>query len=208
MKRDDAVKIVNYRLGNRRMNEVILAEMKFVQREVLEQRPWLPWFLESELATASTQAGERRVPLPEDFLMEIEEESLWLEGPDGALIELDKIIYDKGMRVLTGSGMPEAYALASGYFQFFPKPDAAYPLHMRYLAKGPDITADDLEISWLLHAAELVVAEVGLVIAEKHLQNANLAMAFRADAEKANTALYNKHIALQELNQVRLVGGE
>ena len=208
MKRDAAVQIINYRLGNRRMGEIILAEMHFVQREVLEQRPWLPWFLESELASASTQADERRVTLPPDFLMEIEEESLWIETPDGGLIELEKTDYDRGMRALPGSGQPVAYTLASGYFQFFPKPDAAYKLQMRYYGKGESIAADNLEVSWLLHAAEVVVAEVGLVMAEKHLQNANLAGAFRMDAEKANKALYDKHVALQEVNRVRLVGGE
>ena len=179
MTRDEVVKIINLRLGNRRMDETILLEMAFIQRSVLEARPWLPWFLESELASASTQAGERRVALPPDFLMEIEEESLWLETPGGGLIELEKTDYDRGLRTLPGSGQPVAYALASGYFQFFPKPDAAYALQMRYYAKGVDISAANVEISWLLHAADLVAAEVGLVIAEKHLQNQALADSMR-----------------------------
>lgn len=208
MKRDDVVQIINFRLGNRRMNETILAEMRFIQREVLEKQAWLPWFLESELASASTQQGERRVPLPEDFLMEIEEESLWIEPSPGELQELEKTDYDRGIRGLPGSGLPKAYALASGYFQFFPTPDAVYPLHMRYLAKGTDITADNVEVSWLLHAADLVAAEVGAAIAEKHLQNANLAAAFRTDAAAARNTLYNRHVALQEINRVRSLGGD
>ena len=208
MTRDEVVKIINLRLGNRRMDETILLEMAFIQRSVLEARPWLPWFLESELASASTQAGERRVALPPDFLMEIEEESLRLGTPEGGLIELEKTDYDRGLRTLPGSGQPVAYALASGYFQFFPKPDAAYALQMRYYAKGLDISAANVEISWLLHAADLVAAEVGLVIAEKHLQNQALADSMRSSAMEAQAALLHRHTAMQEVNRNRLVGGE
>ena len=208
MLRDAAVKIINLRLGNRRMDETILTEMDFIQRSVLENRAWLPWFLETELASASTQAGERRVALPPDFLMEIEEESLWIETPEGGLIELEKTDYDRGMRALPGSGQPVAYALASGYFQFFPKPDAAYTLQMRYYAKGESISAANVEVSWLLHAADLVVAEVGLAIAEKHLQNVNLAVSFQNAAAQALKTLQDRHTAMQEVNRNRLVGGE
>ena len=208
MLRDEVVKIINLRLGNRKMDAVILAEMDFIQRSVLERRAWLPWFLETELASASTQAGERRVALPPDFLMEIEEESLWIETADGGLIELEKTDYDRAMRALPGDGQPVAYALASGYFQFFPKPDAAYKLQMRYYAQGESIAQANVEVSWLLHAADLVVAEVGLVIAERHLQNAALAASFRDAAAQALKTLQDRHVAMQEVNRNRLVGGE
>lgn len=208
MLRDEVVKIINLRLGNRKMDAVILAEMDFIQRSVLERRAWLPWFLETELARASTQAGERRVALPPDFLMEIEEESLWIETTEGGLIELKKTDYDRGMRALPGDGQPVAYALASGYFQFFPRPDAAYTLQMRYYAQGESITQANVEVSWLLHAADLVVAEVGLVIAERHLQNAALAASFRDAAAQALKTLQDRHVAMQEVNRNRLVGGE
>lgn len=208
MLRDEVVKIINLRLGNRKMDAVILAEMDFIQRSVLERRAWLPWFLETELASASTQAGERRVALPPDFLMEIEEESLWIVTAEGGLIELKKTDYDRGMRALPGDGQPVAYALASGYFQFFPRPDAAYTLQMRYYAQGESITQANVEVSWLLHAADLVVAEVGLVIAERHLQNAALAASFRDAAAQALKTLQDRHVAMQEVNRNRLVGGE
>ena len=208
MTRDEVVKIINLRLGNRRMDETILLEMAFVQRSVLERRAWLPWFLESELASASTQAGERRVALPPDFLMEIEEESLWLETSEGALIELEKTDYDLGLRTFPGSGQPVAYALASGYFQFFPKPDAAYALQMRYYAQGENIAAANVEVGWLLHAADLVAAEVGAVIAEQHLQNQALATSLRGAAFQAQKVLEHRHAAMQEINRNRLIGGE
>ena len=208
MTRDEVVKIINLRLGNRRMDETILLEMAFVQRSVLERRAWLPWFLESELASASTQAGERRVALPPDFLMEIEEESLWLETSEGELIELEKTDYDRGLRTFPGSGQPVAYALASGYFQFFPKPDAAYALQMRYYAQGENIAAANVEVGWLLHAADLVAAEVGAVIAEQHLQNQALATSLRGAAFQAQKVLEHRHAAMQEINRNRLIGGE
>ena len=107
---------------------------------------------------------------------------------------------------MDGAGV--AYALASGYFQFFPRPDAAYTLQMRYYAQGESIAQANVEVSWLLHAADLVVAEVGLVIAERHLQNAALAASFRDAAAQALKTLQDRHVAMQEVNRNRLVGGE
>lgn len=207
MTRDEAVQILNWRLGNRKMDEKIIAEMKYVQRTVLEENsPWLPWFLECELSSASTTAGERRLKLPDDFLLEIEEEDLWITV-DGAESPLEKTDYDTGRKAYTGMSTPEAYAIASNYLQFFPIPDTSYPISMRYFAKGADITAANEEVGWLKHAADLVIAEVGAIIAGKHLQNATLAMEFKADAQAARKALYDKHIAMAEVNRSRRMGG-
>lgn len=207
MTRDEAVQIINWRLGNRKMDEKILAEMKYVQRTVLEENsPWLPWFLECELSSASTTAGERRLKLPDDFLLEIEEEDLWITV-DGEDSPLEKTDYDTGRKSYTGMSTPEAYAIASNYLQFFPIPDMSYPISMRYFAKGADITAANVEVGWLKHAADLVIAEVGAIISGKHLQNANLAMEFKADAQAARKALYDKHIAMAEVNRSRRMEG-
>ena len=61
------------------LNASILAEMLLVQSVHLEgQGTFTPWFLESEMSSASTVIDEERVPLPLDFLCAIEDEPLWL----------------------------------------------------------------------------------------------------------------------------------
>lgn len=209
MTRDEAVTLLGWRLGNRTdMAERILREMDFVQTTVLEENEWLPWFLETEWANALTTAGESRVPVPADFLTEIEESHLYISQPDGTQKRLVKKDYDTAKSLRPGSGMPEFYAISAGYFHFFPTPDAAYELGMRYMARDALMSAANVETKWLKHSSDLVIAEVGALLAGKHVQNPTLAAGFKEDAQKAWNRLLTKHTALNELNMARALGGD
>ncbi len=59
MLRDQLVKVLAWRLGNRKdMEERIIAEMDLAQEVILEQHTWKPWFLAKDLVGVSLQAGE------------------------------------------------------------------------------------------------------------------------------------------------------
>lgn len=207
MTRDECVKLLGWRLGDRTdMAERILMEMKHVQRHVLEENVWLPWFLETELAEATTTTGERRLPLPEDFLSEIEESHLWIVV-DGNPLRLVKGEYDTLQSLLPGEATPQRFAISGRYFHLFPTPDGAYPIQMRYYGRDTDMTVGNEETKWLLYASDVVLAAVGKEVAEKHLQNAAQAQGFAMDLNVAWNRLLMKHTAYQELNMARSMRG-
>lgn len=209
MTRDDVVRLLGWRLGDRSdMQERILREMDFIQTTVLEENEWMPWFLESEWASAQTTVGEARVPLPTDFLVEIEESHLYISKDGGEEKRLVKKDMDTAKSLRPGSGQPEYYAISGGYFYFYATPDYAYDLRMRYYAKDALMSAANVETLWLKHASDLVMALVGEAIAGKHIQNLQQAAAFQADAQKAWNRLLTKHTALNELNMARALGGD
>lgn len=210
MLRDDAVRLLAWRLGSRKnFTERILAEMEYAQRQVLETNEWLPWFLETEMVNASTSIGDRRVALPDDFLLEIEEQHLYYVNSEGKEVPLGKADYDflQARYALTEDGPPVHYALGAQFF-LFPVPDAVYVLRQRYYAADTSMIADNVETKWLKHAGDLVIAATGKELAEKHIQNTTLAQGFINDMAKAWARLLNKHTAMQEINQSRVAGSE
>lgn len=207
MLRDDLFSLLSQRLGNRAdLISRMETEVQLLQDTVLEQHAWLPWFLETEIATATTTVGDERVLLPVDFLIEIEEEALWVyvdteENPYSAL---KKMPYDAMIARYPGPGRPYAYALGGNYFLLRYIPDAEYIVKMRYMAKDDALTTN-IQNKWLKFASDVVLAELGIVFAEKHMQHFELAQTFRADATAAWNRLYSVHVARQEANLSRVM---
>lgn len=209
MTRDKLVQLLGWRLGDRDdLVEKIIAEMDYVQTMVLEENQWLPWFLETELAEASTTPGENRVTLPEDFLGEIEESHLWIVTGDGQSLRLRKGEYDILKAQYPGEGQPQRYCISHGYFHLFPAPDQTYTLQMRYYARDVLMSLADVETRWLKFAGDVVMAAIGKEMSAKHLQNPTLAASFTADLATAWTRLLTKHTSLSEINLARSMNGE
>lgn len=208
MTKAELIQLLGWRLGDRTdMAARAELELDFVQDNQLEGAVWCPWFLVSELSQATTTAGESRLPLPTDFLMEMEESHLYAVNAEGVAIELvkkDLDVLDRGKVV---EGFPAFYAVSGKYFHFYPTPDAAYSVQMRYYAKASRIRDDMVVSPWLQYAADLVLAELGTIIAGKHIQNPEAAAGFASDAKGAWKRLYDKHVALGELNHPRALGG-
>lgn len=213
MDKADLVKIVGWRLGDRDdMVDRIDLELDYIQDYVLEAKPWHPWFLQSELASASTQPGERRVALPMNFLAEVEESHLYIVEPTtGKQIELIKKDPDVAQALVMGAevsvGFPRFYAISGLYFQFYPTPDAAYEVQMQYYSKDERISDSAASPKWLRFASDVVLAELLQLLAGKHIKDAEAASGFATDAQAAWNRLYQKHIAMAELNQPRSLGG-
>lgn len=208
MLRDTAVSLIGLRLGQRTdLTSAILLEMQEVQNTVLEQHEWLPWFLESEMASADCTADDERLPLPSDFLGELEEAGLWLYDAtaESPFTELSKGTYDELLRKHPTPAKPRAYAITGSYFLLKPTPDAVYSFKMRYY-QADAILDTNIENKWLANASDLVMALTGVVMAEKYLQNGQLADRFKQDAGDAWARLYKRHVAWQEANQTRRMG--
>lgn len=207
MTKTELVQMLGWRLGDRDdVGARVDLELAFLQDYVLETKPWAPWFLLTEEATVVTVAGERRLPLPEDFLLEDEDSHLFLTTVDGSSILLQKVEFDNGAVKWPGEGTPVAYTLKGTYIQFFPIPDAAYTVQMHYYGKDASLSTDFANSKWLKYAGDLVAAELGKVLAEKHYRDAAAAAAFAADAQLAWKRLYDKHTAMQEINSSRVMG--
>lgn len=210
MTRDQVVQLLGWRLGDRSdMAERIALEMVMVQETLLEGNKWLPWFLEKEWVGATTMAGMPSVAVPTDFLEEIEEGHLYLTTPAGVELRLVKKDYDTANSLTFGRspGQPEYYARLGEAFYFFPTPDLDYPLAMQYYGRDAGMADANVETLWLKHASDVAIAAIGKELCEKHIQNPEQAVAFGNDLQKAWDRLYVKHIAMQEINAARVMGG-
>lgn len=210
MTRDQLIELLGYRLGDRTdMGQRALAEMPLVQGSTLEGNKWLPWFLEKEFVGATVEA-QNYVPLPDDFLGEIEESHLWITTAEGRQLRLVKKDYDvlKALCAEAENQQPQYYARVKGKLMLGPVPDAVYSLTMQYYARDTDMAAANLETEWLKHASDVVMAELGYVLASKHVQLPELAAAFQQDTLRAWDRLYVRHCEIQETNQLRSMGGD
>lgn len=208
MVRDQLVKVLAWRLGNRKdMEERIIAEMDLAQEVILEQHTWKPWFLAKDLVGVSLQAGESSFALPVDYLDEIEDAVLWLVEPEtGGYIECQKEGVEDLRRFIPTFGRPYAYAIDKGFVKLSQAVPAALNVSWQYMAKDVLMSADNVETAWLKHAPDLVLAVVGAEIANKHLQNPTLAGAFQSDMGQAWQRLQALDTAKRELNQQRVMG--
>lgn len=193
MLRDDAVRLIAFRLNNRTdLDAAIIQEMQLAQEIRLEQNGrFQPWFMVSEYGTELADPNENRIPVPEDFVMEIEEEPLWVLNPEGVWVELTK----KGEGALqsyfgsTQPTLPTHYALEGDHFTLFPTPDQAYQVRFRYAAKQTPLTTN-IENSWLKFAPDILIAETCESMAIHVLQNDKLAAGFMKAKNEAWARLF------------------
>lgn len=205
MTRDEIITTVLNRCtrsGDAALRTAAETEILFVQSQTLEKMATLPWFLISEFLTATTAIGEERVPLPKtvggvqgrDFLREHETCSLWVL-PDGATkyVELVKDDYDALYNRFGGGsdsyGQPTHYSLDNTYFYLKPTPDKAYPLRIRVYLREPQLSTS-IENEWTKYAADLVVGELGIIIAGQYIKDADALARFTVTRDKAQNDLW------------------
>lgn len=207
MNTKDSLDILMGRLGRSDpdIRAKCLLEMRLAQ-EALEQSETLPWFLMGEKAEATTDANERRLKLPPDFLRESEEQALLYVASDGTKKDLPKEGYDEllahyGQAV----GPPEAYAIRAEYLMFFPIPDQEYAVEFSsyYGRQVPPEDTTASENAWFKNAADLVIARAGLMIATNYLKDAELMSTFDGLLGEAKKRLFHLEVAREEANRSR-----
>lgn len=216
MTRSQLVAIMLARLGRR--NDTLLqvnieTELQNVQETVCEQRPSLPWFLLSEMTDANTTAGEDRIELPGDFLMESDEEegALWYydstnEDNQWILLTKDSEVFLKATQ--SGTGAPVAYALAGEYLIVKPTPDDTYPMRFKYFKKDELLTGDNSDNQWMKFGRNCLMYETLAVVAREYMKDEASAAGFEARAAENWERLRRAEIARQEAGRDRQMGDE
>lgn len=222
MTRDEAIKIILLRCGDRRDDPYIQAacvlEMALAQETTLEQADFKPWFLLSEVMRAMTGANEPRMPLPERFMEEHEEGLLWIKDASGQYVPLraDDVDVLEERYGLVAPRRPERYGLVRDYFVLFPTPDQAYPLKMRCYRREPQLLyayGDEANQvvttnAWLTNAADWLIGATGATIAGQYLKDPATAANFEKEASLAKQRIYVQHIAREEANRDRSAGDD
>ena len=173
------------------INDALMLELTLAQDTTIEQNGrFRPWFLVSEQATALTVPLEPRLPIPPDFLSELEAGALYVKIPaSGKYTELFRDDYDILFQEFGDSdpSIPKKYSAENGYLRFFPTPDIVYTVRQRYYERDQafDLVPDTGENRWMRYAADLLMAVAGEQFALKHLQNAGLAQQFALDGQRA-----------------------
>lgn len=214
MDRDSAVSIILQRLGNRSAAEYQTAcetEMRQVQENKLEgSAELMPWFLITEETTAATVAGEQRVAVPDDFLLEVEEAALMIQDAEsGNWIPLVKDDFDDLTEAYVDEddAQPVKYSLLGGYFRLFPTPDAVYQLKMIYFGRDAVLNSN-IENNWLKYASDLMIAATGEVMAAQYLQDTELAAIFTNQIQTARDRLWKLNEARQHAGRNYQMGDD
>lgn len=206
MTKAELVTLLGYRLGDRDdMAGRVDAELPYVQEYILEAKEWLPWFLLKEDNSLVTVVGTRVVALPTDFLLESEEGGLYLTRNGEIVKRLVKMDFNAALAKYPAEGEPEAYSIFGDAIQLFPIPSEALGLALTYYGKGNSLLATS---QWYTHAGDVIAAEVGRLLAEKHIKDSNAAAGFALDAQTAWNRLYHKHVAMTELQTERAMNKE
>lgn len=179
-----------------------------------ERGPIYPWFLLSEIQTFVTSIGERRVPLPADFISENEEAALFYdddEGDDaGEAFQLGKHDYDYLVKEwgLLAKGTPQAYAVQGEYFILFPVPDALYTISIQVYKKDTKISSlsNDATNKWLDKAPDCIIGKAGQMLATA-ARDTIATQAFMAMEQKGQAQLQIDNEARKHTNRQYQIGG-
>src|SRR5215471_13826832 len=219
MTRDQLIEMVLARLGQRqkdaKLQKAAVSEGTQIQINNLERADFKPWFLLSDYEETTVKGGEYKVTLPERFLEEWEEGSLWyVPDPTNRTerIALPKKDYDLASARFPGSGAPRCYSLAESHFLLAPIPPDDILLQMRYY-KGELVMSEDYnspdqvvpENAWTKYASDWYMGELGLVLATFHTRDADAAATFSQYAQAAKHRVYVETIARIEANANRVM---
>jgi hypothetical protein len=220
MTRDEAVTLVKNRLSrstDTTLDASIVLEMRYVQEQILEKLPNLPWFLISDEIAMATVVGNPAVAVPtnvgsvtgRDFLREVEGETIQIQEPTDSTwsgIGKDNL---GAIRTAYGDtpGKPKKYALVNTNFLLYPISDVIYSLKTRVYLREPRLTTN-IENGWLLWAADLVIAETRFIIASDYLHDIDLAAKAEKAANIARAQLFVTNEAREHAAQNYSMGGD
>lgn len=215
MLRDAAVALIQEQLGFRSdLSTNIITNMQAAQ-ELLERGPTKPWFLITEDSYATTTVDEQRLPLPDDFLLEVEEAVLRYvpdeddddDSDTSNEVDLVKEDYDTLRKnyVDNVSGPPEAYAVMGGYFRLFPTPDDEYTIRMVYYAQDTALDTN-IENQWLKYAPYVLMGATGYQMASA-ARDSNAMTIFKEWETKGRLTLFSENEARGHSNRSYQIGG-
>ena len=206
MTRDDAVTLIQSRLGSRFDTRTkTLAELELrLQQEMLEQQTFLPWFLfqESQIILNLSDPTPEIFNFPEGFLREYSEDvdipSLWWQDDAGVWKPIPKKLVMSTYLLESSSGPPLAYSVVGERIRLWPVPDKEYSLRLYYY-KAADVLSSNIENGWLKYASQLLWGKAGAALAVNFRDSAAVDY-FTRMADMAQQELIRTHITRQEAN--------
>lgn len=138
-------------------------------QDYFERGPIDPWFLRSEREFIQTQADEERLPIPNNFLAEVDDSHLWLVPSDSSEDEVELLKDELDYLRVTygrsgGTGTPKAYALDNIYYRLFPTPDGIHTIKAIHIHQDTRLSTN-VENAWLKHSPWLLIGRAGKIIA-------------------------------------------
>lgn len=164
MKKEDAVKLIHYRLGHAEGLEAVISLELTFQQTLLEGGAELPFFLQRIHEGVMTSNGP--TPTPVGMLRELDEVGVWFQQTtDIGWTRLEKNDY---ATLFTAhgieAGVPASYAVVGRNIHFFPVPDQAYMFRLgAYFADEVPNTGH--ENQWLLRYPDLLIGTAGHAVA-------------------------------------------
>jgi hypothetical protein len=206
MLRDALVSLIKARCkrtADTNLDATIVSEMQFIHTQVLEKNPVKPWFLLSPWTAVSISSGVDYTALPSNFYFEHEEFKLEVYNSDeGKYIPLEKA--DAGAAekyyLYNDTSAPLVYSIEGLYFLFYPVPDQDYTARFRYYVRDTSL-ATNIENNWTKYAADVLLGEVGKVIAGQYLRDETLRTYFEGISNEAWARLRSE-------NEARKVAGQ
>lgn len=204
MTRSQIINLILARCG-RQENDTYLAAQALTEFALIQERleggAFMPWFLLTDEVPLITVANDRTVTLPAPFLREYEDFPLYRYDATAASpytrMQKDEFDVLESQYSSSSADIPAAYSLDGGVLNLFPTPNDAYTLRWQYYAKQPTTDAGggtDLTNAWTINASDLLVAELGSIIAGHYKRDQALAAAFQQDIVRA----YNRLVAFDE----------
>lgn len=217
MTRDEGVAHIQMQLAFRTtLASSIILQLQLAQT-MLEAGPTLPWFLLTEEAYTRTTAGDERIPVPDDFIEEVDEidfkyipDTISDTNPEVRLVKdeydvLRKNYFDSSTGI-TRVGPPEAYALLGEYFRIFPTPDDDYLVKMPYYANATSLVTN-VENGWLKHVPYLLLGKAGKQIAGGPLRDTQAYQIFDGWEKEGRAILAAKKVSRELANREMQMGG-
>lgn len=162
MTRTEMIALIRDRLGfNQALDEAIIlrhmdmAQAKFENGEENLPRPWFSFDAEYE---DQTQTDVRDVKLPEHFVAFHDDFPLRIVTTDGTVTKLYRRIVHQLIPYENDSGIPTHFDVQGDAILFFPKPDAAYTLHIPHYCRL-DKLSDDADSVWFTEFPSLILEE-------------------------------------------------
>jgi hypothetical protein len=217
--RDEIKDSLIVRLGQRSdLSSSIELEIKLAQTW-LENRPFLPHFLQKNDYSVSTASCVRKYALPVDFLREVD-----TAGIKGSFLvgEVDESTcgfssfeemrkYDPGVLdvryVNSAPGKPTGYAIQGSDFLVGPVPDGPYVILLRsYFAKAAELISPTSSNVWTNNSPDSLISAAGLRMSMGYLKSEKVYAEFRAYFDEVEQALMKTDVARQEAGVVRPFG--
>jgi hypothetical protein len=216
MNKAQIISAIQQRLSNRTgLSSEIITELDLQQSTILERKGRVvPWFLTSEVATATLFAGEDRLPVPLNFLVESEAGGLFYYVPTAQAggepwNRLTKLEWtDAILQYQNTEGSPIVYSLAGEYFRVRPLPDQSYTLKLLYIRAEPSFSGqgDDFTNAWSRFAPDLLIATVAEAMARLYIQDFELATALAQDVERGWDRVFAETEAQANTNRSYTMG--